>query len=139
MAKIIKTRGLEQDEVYEPPLSIGWGLNNKTVENTRMAMGLAITPPGGRNQRHYHINTDAGMYILKGRLRFFIGPDKKEVEAEAGDFVFVPRGEIHGQYNPSDTEPAEVIACYGAVGHKDEAGTIYVEDRWDQEPQKKVD
>ena len=95
-------------------------------------MGYNMIPPGARNQRHYHVNTAAGQHVVKGRLRMFIGPDHdmKEIDVEEGDFVYVPRGEIHGLMNLSDTEPAELVATYCDVGSVEESGTIYVEPPW---------
>jgi uncharacterized RmlC-like cupin family protein len=57
------------------------------------------------------------MYILKGCLRFFFGPDHLQQEAivEPGDFVFIPQGEIYGLENLSDTESAELVATYGGA------------------------
>jgi len=132
MAKVIKRKSLKDDTVYEPPLNIGFAINSETVEGAPMTMGHTIIPPGGRNQRHYHINTAAGMYIMKGRLRMFIGPniDIKEVEVEPGDFVYAPRGEIHGLINLSDTESAELIFTYPGASSKNEAGTVYLEKPW---------
>jgi quercetin dioxygenase-like cupin family protein len=74
-------------------------------------MARVIAPPGARNQRHYHIYCDAGMHIIKGRLRIFIGPDHdmEETIAEAGDFIFVPAGIIRGFMNLSDTEDVELV------------------------------
>jgi len=67
---------------------------------------------------------------MKGKLRFFIGPDKQEAEAEAGDFLYSPRGEIHGLLNLSDTESAELIFTYPSAPSKDDAGTVYLEPVW---------
>jgi len=131
MAKIIKTKNVDPDKIYEPPLTIGFGIDSTTVEDPQMTMGHTIIPPGARNQRHYHVNNDAGMYIIKGRLRFFIGPDKQEVEAEAGDFVYTPKGEIHGLLNLSDTESVELIFTYPGVPNKDKTGTVYMEPVWE--------
>lgn len=97
-----------------------------------MTMAHVVVPPGGRNQRHYHVQTDAGMHILKGRLKMFLGPDHEmeEAIAEVGDFVFVPRGEIHGLVNLSNTESAELVATYNSVGTTQEAQTIFIEPAW---------
>ena len=97
-----------------------------------MMMARVVIPPGGRNQRHYHVETDAGMHILKGRLKMFLGPDHemREVVAEEGDFVFAPRGEIHGLMNLSNTEPAELVATYNSVGTLEEAQTVFLEPLW---------
>ncbi len=55
----------------------------------------------------------------------------EEAIAEPGDFAFVPAGVIHGLMNLSDTEPAELISCY-SVGHRKDAGTVFIEPRWDK-------
>lgn len=132
MATVVKRKNLEADLTYEPPLNIGFGINTETVTDAALTMGHTIIPPGGRNQRHYHVNTAAGMYIMKGRLRMFVGPDidVKEVVAEEGDFVFMPQGMIHGLLNLSDTESAELIFTYSGARNKQEAGTIYIEKPW---------
>jgi uncharacterized RmlC-like cupin family protein len=133
--KVIKRKVLEIDSTYEPGLSVSDGINNKIVEGARLLMGSSFLPPGGRNQRHYHVNTDAGMYILKGRVRLILGPDdnRREMDAETGDFIYTPQGEIHGLVNLSNSEPAELIATYNRVGCKEEAGTIFVESVHKQE------
>jgi quercetin dioxygenase-like cupin family protein len=127
--KVIKRKVLETDSTYEPGLSVSDGINNKIVEGARLLMGYSFLPPGGRNQRHYHVNTDAGMYILRGHVRFILGPDddRREMDAEMGDFIYTPQGEIHGLINLSDSEPVELIAIYNRVGCKEDAGTIFVE------------
>ena len=117
------------DTETEPPFKIGRGIWSKSVEKPGLTMSLVVIPPGGRNRRQYHVNCDAGMHILKGRLRVFLGSnlDLKEDIAEEGDFIFIPRGTIHGLMNDSATEPAEIISCFGGIGHTKEAGTFYVE------------
>jgi len=121
MAKIVRTRDLAVDEAFEPGVTIERGIHSDTVDNPKMAMGHTVVPPGSRNQRHYHVRCDAGMYILKGRLRMSFGPPYKEkvVDVEPGDFVFVPQGEIHGLQNLSDKEPAELVFCIGGTSPED--------------------
>ena len=131
--KVIRPKDVNIDLVYEPPLVIGKGLDSESVGMPiKMTMGHVIIPPGGRNQRHYHVRTDAGMHILKGRLKMFFGPDHEmeEVVVEAGDFIFTPRGEIHGLMNLSDTEEAELVSSYNSVGSKEEAETVFIEPVW---------
>ena len=132
--KIIKWKDKMPDPNYEPPLQPGRGIWSESVENPNLTLSRVVIPPGARNQRHYHVNCDAGMYILRGRLKMFFGPDHEmeEVIVEPGDFAFAPAGVIHGLTNLSDTEPAELVSCYGGVGHQKEAGTIFIEPRWDK-------
>lgn len=132
-AKVIRAKNAEVDKKFEPPIVPEMGILSTTVGYPiKMTMGHAIIPPGGRNQRHYHGNTDAGQYVLKGRMKMFLGPDGdiQEVIVEQGDFLFVPKGEIHGLQNLSQTEPAELIATYDQVGTLAESGTVFVEPAW---------
>ena len=132
-AKIIKSKDKMPDPNYEPPLQPGRGICSESVENPGLTLSLVVIPAGARNQRHFHTFCDAGMHILKGRLKMVFGPDHEmeEAIAEPGDFAFVPAGVIHGLMNLSDTEPAELISCY-SVGHRKDAGTVFIEPRWDK-------
>jgi uncharacterized RmlC-like cupin family protein len=128
-AKVIKGKELKFETGREPPLMNKKGICSNTVENPGLKINRTLVPPGAINQRHYHINCDAGMHILKGRLMMFLGPDHEmeEVIAEEGDFVFIPAGVIHGLANLSNTEPAELLAAKNNVSDDTEEGTVFVE------------
>ena len=132
MVKVVRPPQVKGDVQYQPPLTVGWGIDKTVVPTVKNTMAKSIVPPGGRNQRHFHVWTDALWYILKGSLKIFYGPDHEaqEVVVEAGDFVYIPHGEIHGFMNMSETDAAELIAVYGEVGHKDDAQTTYIEKPW---------
>jgi uncharacterized RmlC-like cupin family protein len=92
-------------------------------------MQHAVIPPGHRGRAHYHINAARGTYILKGRLRFFFGPeyDQQVMDCEVGDFVHTPRGEIHNAVNLSNTEPAEILSVYVGATDREATGKIVIE------------
>jgi quercetin dioxygenase-like cupin family protein len=130
MASIIRAGDYTADTSYEPPLVIGFGIDSKTVERPPAAMGKTVVPPGARNQAHYHAKSDACLFVIAGSLRFHLGDPSEERDvhvANAGDFVHVPRGEIHGTENVSDTEEAHLVFCYPGVPDKEAAETIFVE------------
>ena len=129
MAKIIRAKDLEVNKTYEPGTNIEFGINNMTVENPGMVMGHTIMPPGSYNHLHYHVNCNVGVYTIRGRRRIFVGPkhEQQEFIIEPGDFIFVPKGEIHGAQNLSETEPVELIFCYCGVSSVEEAKTISIE------------
>ena len=129
MAKVIRGKDLENFKDYEPPYGIWCGISSKTVDNPRIAMSHVIVPAGARNGRHYHTNCNSAVYTIKGRRRMLFGPDDKmeEVEVGPGDFIFIPKGEIHGSINVSDTEPSEMVACYIGVNSPDETGIVFVD------------
>jgi quercetin dioxygenase-like cupin family protein len=89
-------------------------------------MGYTTAAAGDKLQRHFHTNTSVVQYVVKGRTLMSFGPDheKKEVIVEPGDFIFIPRGEIHGA---SCLEDGAVVFCYTEVASKEEAGTIFIE------------
>jgi len=129
MAKLIKSKTVKRDNIYDPAVFIEFGIDSNTVENPKVVFGHTIWPAKKRNQRHYHISADSGIYILKGRMRVFSGPshEEKEFIAEVGDFIYIPQGEIHSLLNLSETESAEILFFYGGVSNKDEAGTVWLE------------
>jgi quercetin dioxygenase-like cupin family protein len=59
--------------------------------------------------------TDAIIYMISGELDFYVtAPEKKAYKIRAGDFVFVPAGEMHYAENNSATNAAESIVCIPA-------------------------
>ena len=59
---------------------------------------------------------------MSGRARYTFGPSglEEEFEAAAGDFVYIPAGEVHVEENASATEPLVVVItrnCPGSVVH----------------------
>lgn len=128
-AVLVRSKDKIIDTEQEPPFQVGRGICSETVEKSSMIMSHILIPPGGRNRREYHVNCDSGIHVLKGRLVVSLGPaiDLQEGIIEEGDFVFIPKGTIHGLKNDSDTEQAEIIHCQPGIGHKNEAGTLYME------------
>jgi uncharacterized RmlC-like cupin family protein len=134
MATLIRGKDVKYYDHYKKSAgNLQFGIDNETVENPKMVMGHTFNPkcpPGWRGRRHYHANCNVGMYRIKGRGRYLIGPDydMQEVDVGPGDFLFVPQGEIHGPVNLSDTEgPVELVFCYIGVNSPQEAVTIYVD------------
>ena len=128
-ARII--REPQEDRVYAAPLITGFGINDQTVENPSMVMGISTMPPGGWNRRHYHTNAAVGMYKIEGHDRMLIGPDYdiQEMDFQEGDFIYIPRGEIHGAIN-LDNKQGLLVFCYVIAGGSLEEikkGKVYVE------------
>ncbi len=127
MAQVVKADELPKDLTYEPPLKIEFGVNSVTVGSRRITMGRTVIPAGTRNQPHIHLNCEVSMYVISGRMRAWTGADPAKLtphEVRAGHFCYVPRGEIHGVENMSDTEPVVLIFAYGGVPNKEAAGTV---------------
>jgi len=131
MATLIKGKKIKPSTTYEPKVIHSQGICNDTVENLDPPFTLhyGIMPPGIKTRAHYHIDGARGNYVVKGRIRYFFGPahDQQIFDAEAGDFIYTPRGEIHYQINLSDTETAEFVGTYVGCSDRDLSGKTFVE------------
>jgi uncharacterized RmlC-like cupin family protein len=130
MATFLHYEEVEQDLEYEKGLNIRIGINDQTVGSKELTMGYTIIPPSVRNPAHFHPNAEAGFFILSGELRVYIGESRTVTLVKPGTFVHVPKGEIHGIENTSQTEPASLIFAYGNVPNKEASGTTFVEEPW---------
>ena len=126
---VVRPQQIGTDTTYQPPLRIGFGINDETIENSNAVMGRTILVPGAKpNMTHYHTENDVCWYILYGKIRCITarhdGSERKEVILEGGDFAYVPSGALHVISNASDTEEASLIFCYIGVGNTAKSGTV---------------
>jgi quercetin dioxygenase-like cupin family protein len=79
-----------------------------TAEQTGGAFGLIehVIPPGNESPWHVHHAEDESFYVVEGRMTFLYGEQK--VHAEAGTFVYGPRGIPHG-FRVEGDQPARVM------------------------------
>jgi uncharacterized RmlC-like cupin family protein len=126
--KIINTETIPTDTEYEKGFDIRIGVNNKTCGAQKITAGRTFLPPGGSNEPHYHANSEAVMYIIRGEIKVTAGrgEGKAEYVVGPGNFIYVPPKEVHGIVNCSDSESAEWIFMYPGVPNKEAAGTGFV-------------
>ena len=75
-------------------------------------MGYSRLPPSERTAPHHHGDSETAVYMLRGTGRFLVGDGlDRVIEAQAGDFLFIPPYAVHIEENPSATEPAEMIVA----------------------------
>ncbi|MFF8024211.1 cupin domain-containing protein [Streptomyces sp. NPDC007896] len=86
-----------------------------TTESTNGALGFidCWVPPGNGPVAHVHKSADEAFYLISGALEFLNG-DQTFV-ANAGDFVFVPKGTRHRFRNITDDE-THMVAFYTPGG-----------------------
>jgi uncharacterized RmlC-like cupin family protein len=79
--------------------------------STNLYSSIVTTAPGGKTRVHHHGPCETSIYIASGRARYTWGPTglEHQMEAAAGDFVYIPAGEIHVEENASDSEPLVVV------------------------------
>ena len=87
------------------------GIAPDTCGSRGLWIGYVSSPPGPGGP-HHHGDAESGIFVLKGRVAIRFGDAlDKSVQAEAGDFIYVPPNTVHLEENLSDEEPAELIVA----------------------------
>lgn len=92
------------------------GISGSTAGSQGLWMGIGVNGPGDVSGAHHHGETESGIYVLKGQLRFRWG-EKLEHEAIAGpgDFIFVPPFEVHSEENLDPDHEAEFLLARNSL------------------------
>jgi uncharacterized RmlC-like cupin family protein len=94
-----------------PGMERSIAISKPTVGSDRLYSSIVSTAPGDRTRVHHHGDCETSIYILAGSATYGWGPTGAEhtMSAGAGDFVYIPAGEIHVEANASATEPLVVV------------------------------
>ena len=79
----------------------------------RIWMGEAHVGAAMRSSDHHHGESETGIYVVSGHPRFVFLEDGREtfIDAQPGDYVYVPPFVPHREENPSADEPAIVVVA----------------------------
>ena len=81
-----------------------------------MWSGFVRTEAGMTSGWHHHGDYETVIFVLTGALKMEFGPGGSQtVEAAPGDFLFVPRGAVHRESNPT-SGPADIIVVRSGAG-----------------------
>lgn len=94
-----------------PGMERSIAISAPTVGAQRLYSSIVSTAPGDRTRIHHHGDCETSIYILSGVASYTWGPTGLEYafDAAAGDFIYIPAGEIHVEANASATEPLVVV------------------------------
>lgn len=87
------------------------GVSAPVSGSTNLYSSIVTTAPGGKTRIHHHGPCETSIYIVSGTARYTWGPTGLEetMHATAGDFVYIPAGEIHVEENDSTEDPLVVV------------------------------
>ncbi len=86
----------------------------QAVATDSMWAGFVTTDAGMVSGWHHHGEYETSIYVISGRLRMEFGPGgTDELEATAGDFMYVAPFAIHREANPSDHKSTLVVVRAG--------------------------
>jgi len=87
------------------------GVSAPVAGSTNLYSSIVTTAPGGKTRIHHHGPCETSIYIVSGSAHYAWGPTGLEhaMDAVAGDFVYIPAGEIHVEENASTDLPLVVV------------------------------
>ena len=102
------------------------GVSAPVAGSTSLYSSIVTTAPGGKTRIHHHGPCETSIYIQSGAARYTWGPTglEHEMAAGAGDFVYIPAGEIHVEENASTSEPLVVLLTRNCP----ESHVVYMDD-----------
>ena len=127
MATKISTKSLETVTNYEPGLNQWFGITDETTDTTKGTIIRVQVPPQVKSKFHCHENADMFFYVISGTVEWEIGEKKEIITLEADDFIYVPRGEVHNTFNPSETENCEALGGYFGCSNPFKSGKVFAE------------
>jgi uncharacterized RmlC-like cupin family protein len=91
-------------------------VRQQAVATDALWSGLVRTEAGMVSGWHHHGDYETVIYVLTGSLRMEFGPGGADtVEAGPGDFLYVPKGAVHREGNPS-AQPADIVVVRAGAG-----------------------
>jgi len=129
-AKVLSVDTVESDRVYEKQLDHHFGINKMTCDSESLSMTFVRIKSGHKARAHFHLNSELGQYIIKGKGKYHFYPgvegEEESYDIYPGCFIYVPKGCIHVIENTGD-EDIESIAAYGEANTGQATLKIYTE------------
>jgi uncharacterized RmlC-like cupin family protein len=86
----------------------------QSVSTERSWAGHVTTEAGAVSGWHHHGDYESHIYVVSGAFRVESGPGGQEViDAQPGDFVFVPPHTVHREQNPSPADATVIVVRAG--------------------------
>ena len=108
--RVVRAGELSADTAQTAGMTRIAAVDRKTVGSERLWVGFASVAPGIRSGAHHHGGCDSVVHVTAGRLSIRYGERlERSVEANAGDFIFVPANLVHQEINRSEADPVETL------------------------------
>jgi uncharacterized RmlC-like cupin family protein len=106
-------RVIRSGELTSGPATPGMR-RSEAVATERVWAGVVHTEPGAFSGWHHHGDHESVIYVATGTLRMESGERGEDIiEAEPGDFVYVPPHVVHREGNTTDLLATLVVTRCG--------------------------
>ncbi|HWC29132.1 MAG TPA: cupin domain-containing protein [Dehalococcoidia bacterium] len=110
--KVIKPNQRDTSTAQTPGMHRAEGCGAKTVGAEHLWVGHVSVDKGVRSGPHHHGELESVIYVISGHARFRYGENLEHtVEAEPGDFVFVPPYLVHQEINASEDVAVDMVVA----------------------------
>ncbi len=110
--KIVKPHQRDTSTAQTPGMHRAEGCGAKTVGAEHLWVGHVSVDKGVRSGPHHHGELESVIYVISGHARFRFGDNLEHtVEADPGDFVFVPPYLIHQEINASAEARVDMVVA----------------------------
>ena len=111
---VVKPHQRSPNTAQSPNMVRRAGIAADVCDSRGLWIGYVSSPPGASGA-HHHGDAESGIYVLNGRIRMHFGDGlAQSVDAETGDFIYVPPNTVHVEENLADA-PAELIVARNAA------------------------
>lgn len=110
--RLIKPDQRDTSTAQTPGMFRAEGVGALTTGASALWVGHVTVSRGARSGAHHHGDSESAIYIISGHARFRYGDRLEQtVDAEPGDFIFVPPYLVHQEINGSDAEPVVMVVA----------------------------
>jgi uncharacterized RmlC-like cupin family protein len=110
--RVVKPHERDASTAQTPGMHREEGIGARTAGAEKLWVGHVSVDKGVRSGPHHHGELESVIYVISGRARFRYGERLENVvEAEPGDFVFVPPYLIHQEINASSDERVDMVVA----------------------------
>ncbi|MEP7023583.1 MAG: cupin domain-containing protein [Actinomycetota bacterium] len=108
----IRSAELHGDTRQTPGMTRLEAISGVSCGSEKLWMGQTHVAPGVNSGDHHHGAAETAIYVVSGHPVFVFAEGSQEVrlEADPGDYIFVPPYAPHREENPGEEEAVVVIA-----------------------------
>lgn len=108
--RIVRAGELDCNTPQTPGMSRAAAITYARAGASKLWAGTVTVQPAARTGAHHHGELETVLYIVRGRARFRWGEQLEYVvEADPGDFIYVPPFVPHQEMNARSDVPVEAV------------------------------
>jgi len=108
--RVVRAGELDGNTPQTPGMSRAAAITHARTGASKLWAGTVSVQPAARTGAHHHGELETVLYIVRGRARFRWGEHLEYVvEADPGDFIYVPPFVPHQEMNARSDMPVEAV------------------------------